>query len=203
MRGTVPNGVVWPCAVNNRPAPALASADIGTSMRSRSVRRKRASPARTYFNPVLGPRRSALISGRRAILSVPGGITGGFAPPTPEAIHTLTRPLNKDTLNITSAVRETGTPGLESGLPKSIPHPEALADELHTILKELPTEQPPGSQDIYGMDISIAWGSDDLMWCNGGPQGCGGGESAVQATAEQKTKFKRAVEIVEQLVAST
>ncbi|KAF9043580.1 hypothetical protein BDZ89DRAFT_1034436 [Hymenopellis radicata] len=96
------------------------------------------------------------------------GITGGFAPPTPNAIITVTRPLNQNTLNITSAVREIGTKGLAAAVPKSIPHPEELADELHSILKELPTEQPPGSQDIYGLDISIAWGSDDLMWCNGG-----------------------------------
>ncbi len=131
---------------------------------------------------------------------VPLGITGGFAPPTPNAIITLTRPLNQNTLNITSAVREIGTKGLAAAVPKSIPHPEELADELHSILKDLPTEQPPGSQDIYGLDTSIAWGSDDLMWYNGGPQGCGGGVSFVQVSDEQKAKFKRAVEIVEQLV---
>lgn len=39
-----------------------------------------------------------------------------------------------------------------------------------------------------------------MEWCNGGPQGCGGGTSTVQATEEQKTKFKRAVEIVKELV---
>lgn len=72
-------------------------------------------------------------------------------------------------------------------------------DELHGILKEIPTEQPPGSEDIYGLDTSIAWQSDDLEWYNGGPQGCGGGQSFVQATAEDKAKFKRAVEIVNEL----
>lgn len=73
-------------------------------------------------------------------------------------------------------------------------------DELYTILKSLPVESPPGSEDIYGLDTSIAFGSDDIMWQNGGPQGCGGGHSTVQATAEDKTKFKRAVDIVEKLV---
>jgi hypothetical protein len=76
-----------------------------------------------------------------------------------------------------------------------------LIDELHGILKSIPTEQPPGSEDIYGMDTSIAWGSDDLEWVNGGPQGCGGGRSAVQPTEEDKAKYKRAVEIVNTLVA--
>ncbi|KIY72713.1 hypothetical protein CYLTODRAFT_417715 [Cylindrobasidium torrendii FP15055 ss-10] len=128
------------------------------------------------------------------------GITGGFAPPTPNAIFTVTRPLNSAQLNVTSATRETGTRGLQDAVPKSIPHPEELMDELHTILKQIPTEQPPGSEDIYGLDTSIAYGADDFMWCNGGPQGCGGGKSEVQATEEDKAKFKRAVEIVHKLV---
>ena len=89
-------------------------------------------------------------------------------------------------------------------MPKSLSTTESdtpkLVDELHGILKSIPTEQPPGSEDIYGLDTSIAWGSDDLMWCNGGPQGCGGGQSYVQATDEDKVKFKRAVEIVNELV---
>ncbi|KAK0236444.1 hypothetical protein EDD85DRAFT_840658 [Armillaria nabsnona] len=134
------------------------------------------------------------------------GIAGGFAPPTPSAIFTLTRPLNHDQLNITSAIREIGTASLASAAPKSIQNDDdtnALVEELHGILKEIPTESPPGSEDIYGLDISIAWGSEDLMWQNGGPSGCGGGTSSVQATDEDKAKFKRAVEIVEKLVGET
>lgn len=77
---------------------------------------------------------------------------------------------------------------------------EALVDELHTILKSIPTESPPGSEDIYGLDTSIAYGSEDLQWQNGGPRGCGGGESFVKATDEDKAKFKRAVEIITHLV---
>lgn len=77
---------------------------------------------------------------------------------------------------------------------------EALVEELHSILKAIPTESPPGSEDIYGLDTSIAFGSADLEWQNGGPRGCGGGESFVKATDEDKAKFKRAVEIVTQLV---
>ena len=76
---------------------------------------------------------------------------------------------------------------------------EDLVDELHNILKTLPTEKPPGSQDIYGMDTSISWGSQDLEWHNGGPAGTTGGISTVQATDEEKVKFKRAVEIVKEL----
>lgn len=95
---------------------------------------------------------------------------------------------------------------LQSAVPKALSFTDTdadsqkLVDELHDILKTLPTEQPPGSEDIYGLDTSIAWGSDDLMWMNGGPQGCGGGTSSVQASNEEKAKFRRAVDIVNELV---
>ncbi|TFK68758.1 hypothetical protein BDN72DRAFT_841447 [Pluteus cervinus] len=132
------------------------------------------------------------------------GITGGFAPPTPDAIHTVTKASINDTLLIASATRLTGTPSLQDALPKSISSTSAgvnpLIEELHSILKEIPTEFPPGSEDIYGLDTSIAWGSDDLEWCNGGPQGCGGGVSQVKPTEEDKRKFRRAVDIVNELV---
>lgn len=130
------------------------------------------------------------------------GITGGFAPPMPSAIHSITRPKESATLNIESAVRPDGTNALQSVGGKSLKTDDttALVEELHSILKSIPTESPPGSEDIYGLDTSIAWGSDDLEWANGGPQGCGGGTSSVKATEEDKIKFSRAVEIVEELV---
>ncbi|CAE6383524.1 unnamed protein product [Rhizoctonia solani] len=135
------------------------------------------------------------------------GITGGFAPPTPNAIHQLTRSNdNPDSLLIQSMVRPGGTPSLQPHPPKELTQLDdpghasnSLVDELHTILKEIPTEQPPGSEDIYGMDTSIMWASEDLEWMNGGPSGCGRGTSVVQPTDEQKAKFKRAVEIITQL----
>ncbi|KAJ7092919.1 hypothetical protein B0H15DRAFT_832952 [Mycena belliarum] len=131
------------------------------------------------------------------------GITGGFAPPTPDAVYTLTQMPNTPSLAITAAVRPSGTPSLQEAAPTALSHSDAtsaLVDELHGILKAIPMEEPKGSEDIYGLDTSIAWGSDDLEWYNGGPQGCGGGRSMVQPTAEQKAQFKRAVEIVEELV---
>ncbi|KAJ3921623.1 hypothetical protein F5877DRAFT_35679 [Lentinula edodes] len=140
------------------------------------------------------------------------GITGGFAPPTPSFIATITRPVDSDTLNITSASRPDGTPDLQSFAPKTLAlgtvevtalgsvSVEGLVDELHGILKELPTEEPRGSEDIYGLDTSIFWGSEDLQWMNGGMGGVTGQPGTVQATPEQKAQFKRAVEIVEALV---
>ncbi|KAL7286021.1 hypothetical protein ACG7TL_001138 [Trametes sanguinea] len=57
----------------------------------------------------------------------------------------------------------------------------ALVNELKGILK----------------DTSIAFGCDQFMWQNGGPQRCGTGQSSVQATDEDK----RPVRIVENLLA--
>lgn len=112
-------------------------------------------------------------------------------------------PTNPD-LAITAAVRPSGTPTLQDALPKALAVSEtgtaALLDELHTILTTIPTESPPGSEDIYKLDTSIAYGSEELQWMNGGPRGCGGGTSSVQPTAEDKAKFARAVEIVHKLV---
>ena len=136
------------------------------------------------------------------------GITGGFAPPTPNAIHTFTKAKDQTHILVSSAVRQDGTPSLTNIAPKTVEltsadapsDSTALVDELHSILKSIPTESPPGSEDIYGMDTSIAWGSEDLMWMNGGPSGCVAGTSEVQASDEDKAKFRRAVEIVNKLV---
>ena len=116
---------------------------------------------------------------------------------------TITGIPTQNLLNITSAVRPKGTPSLQDAVPKSISasneHTVELLSELRTILSSIPTESPPGSEDIYGLDTSIAFGSEDLVWMNGGPQGCGHGESSVKETEEDKEKFKRAIAIVKEL----
>ncbi|KAK7042681.1 hypothetical protein R3P38DRAFT_2891747 [Favolaschia claudopus] len=113
------------------------------------------------------------------------GIKGGFAPTDPDAVFTVTQALNQNTLAITAARREDGTPGLQDAAPKSLDHSDdtsTLVDELHGILKTIPMEDPKGSEDIYGLNTSII------------------GTSMVKPTEEDKAKFKRAVEIVNTLV---
>ena len=39
--------------------------------------------------------------------------------------------------------------------------------DIEAALKGLPVESPPGSEDIYGLDTSIAFLSNDLQWMNG------------------------------------
>jgi hypothetical protein len=92
-------------------------------------------------------------------------------------------------------------PTAQSTLPSSTTTDvDRLVTELKAILKKLPTENPPGSKDIYGLDVGLMFGSDDLEWMNGGPQGCGGGVSTVEATDAEREEFKKAVAIVEELV---
>ncbi|EJD41538.1 hypothetical protein AURDEDRAFT_115439 [Auricularia subglabra TFB-10046 SS5] len=97
--------------------------------------------------------------------------------------------------------RAEGMPSLVAAAPKQVSAQTAssLVEELQGILKDLPVETPRGTADIYGLDIGITFGSSELEWANGSGSGCGPGQSEVQATEEQKEKFKRAVEIVKQL----
>ncbi|KAF8526519.1 hypothetical protein BU17DRAFT_40485 [Hysterangium stoloniferum] len=133
------------------------------------------------------------------------GITGGFVPPSPSAIHTITRSEDSPAeLVVQSARKADGMGSLSEAMPdlKRIavdPH-EALIDELESILKALPVESPRGSEDIYGFDICILYGSKSLQWNNAGPSGCGGGTSETRATEEDKKKFKRAIDIIDELV---
>ena len=72
----------------------------------------------------------------------------------------------KTELFITSAIRTEGTPELQVALPKSISwkdeHTASLVDELYDILKNIAAEKPQGSEDIYGLNTSIAWASPDF-----------------------------------------
>jgi hypothetical protein len=138
------------------------------------------------------------------------GITGGFAPPTPTAIHDLTLdgldgPGNPHIFLLSRFPSDTATQELEVK-PKSIPITDdtaRLIGELGGILRKLPTEDFP-STDIYGKDIGIFWqGPDEFVWVNSAPEGCGGsegGSTTVTVTEDDKKAFDRAVEITEILV---
>ncbi|KAI9926538.1 hypothetical protein ASPWEDRAFT_176490 [Aspergillus wentii DTO 134E9] len=131
------------------------------------------------------------------------GITGGFAPPTPTAIYQLYKESEGSSIKVSKSEREDGTPSLGAALEKSLDASDEaldLVDELYNILKELPIEQPAGSEDIYGHDTSIAWFDNDFQWLNGSHSGVQGGSSYVQASADQKKLFERAIEIVQSLV---
>ncbi|GAB1200969.1 hypothetical protein APSETT444_010351 [Aspergillus pseudonomiae] len=129
---------------------------------------------------------------------------GGFAPPTPSAILKLVKSAGDSNIIVSESTRPDGQPELqqqpEKTLDASDGKVESLITELYEILKNLPMESPPGSEDIYRMDTSIALGSEDLEWHNGGPQGCVGDTSYVQPSEEQRAGFRRAVDVVWELV---
>ncbi|OCB87868.1 hypothetical protein A7U60_g5002 [Sanghuangporus baumii] len=135
------------------------------------------------------------------------GITGGFVPPSPSAVHTLSKASEQTHVLVASAVRVDGGKSLSDADPKTLDVSGtsstelALVDELHSILTSIPTESPPGSEDIYGLDTSIAWQSNDIIWVNGSPSGCVRGKSTVQPSEDEKAKFRRAVEVITELVA--
>ncbi|KAE8351127.1 hypothetical protein BDV28DRAFT_137813 [Aspergillus coremiiformis] len=132
------------------------------------------------------------------------GIRGGFTPPNPSAISTLIKSASESNIHISVAIRLPGTRTLQPQPPKILDSSDEetlrLVTELSNTLRDLPTESPPQSEDIYGLDTSIAWRSEDMEWCNGAPAGCDAGESLVKVDDDQISKFRRAVEIVEQLV---
>ena len=123
--------------------------------------------------------------------------------PTINAIHRITQPKDSKNLIINSAVRPDVAADLPGFAAKAISssdqHTASLLEELQSILESIRAESPPGSEDIYGMDTSIFWASDDLQWVNRAPDGCNHGTSEVIPTEEEKAKFKRAVEIVKEL----
>lgn len=68
----------------------------------------------------------------------PKGITGGFAPPTPKAITTMSRSTDfPQKLEVQSLERADGTPELAPLQPKALKVDDhaALIDELYAILK--------------------------------------------------------------------
>jgi hypothetical protein len=126
---------------------------------------------------------------------LPSGITGGFAPPEPKAVKSVAYTAKTNTLQITSSAS-----GLAQTEVQKDHTVDALVKELQSILKSIPSGDPQSGEDIYGLDTSIAWGSDELEWRNVNSGGCGG-TGSVQVTDEHKKKFKRALAIADELVA--
>ncbi|KAG4429316.1 hypothetical protein IFR05_015200 [Cadophora sp. M221] len=139
------------------------------------------------------------------IIRLQVGITGGFAPPSPSAIYNITHAPSSPHLTIDSLTRHPGSPDREL-IPQPTKHLLVqnygkLIDQIYNILKELPTEQPVGSEDIYGLDTGINWSDGDgWTWSNGGPEGCGSEFSEVQVGKGQKEEFGEVVKLILNIV---
>jgi hypothetical protein len=134
------------------------------------------------------------------------GIVGGFVPPNPSAVHSLTLegPPGMGSPRILLLSQFPSNPMAEL-IPKNIAISDdttTLIKELEGILRKLPSEEVP-SADIYERNIGIFWqGPDGFLWANSAPEGCSQsvGGTTVTVTKENKDAFNRAVEITEILV---
>ncbi|KAI6144981.1 hypothetical protein BKA82DRAFT_4169049 [Pisolithus tinctorius] len=143
---------------------------------------------------------SSEIGGYRVVLQ--RGITGGFAPPTPEALHMLAVSEDSTELTITSQIRPFGTPTLQPAVTTTLAIDDGdvmLLAELKDILSSIPP-QYPGAQDCYGRDISIVAIQDSVQAAMGGVPYGSVADNACQPTAEHVAKFNRAARIVMELV---
>ncbi len=77
---------------------------------------------------------------------------------------------------------------------------DALVSELEELLQGIP-QSDERSADIYGLDIGIFFGSDQVQWRNGAFEGCDAGAAGDAPSDDETNKFKRAVAISEELVA--
>ncbi|KAG0166392.1 hypothetical protein DFQ28_007262 [Apophysomyces sp. BC1034] len=124
------------------------------------------------------------------------GITGGIVAPTIKQVIEIRGDGTNADIRHSMLKSESKTDYLVQGGSLSTQEIQDVLVNLKQQLQQLPTEEPAGSEDIYGQDISIALLTDDFQWQNGGPEGCVGGESSRQATPEQKLKFKALVEML-------
>ncbi|KAF9224681.1 hypothetical protein BS17DRAFT_778798 [Gyrodon lividus] len=130
------------------------------------------------------------------------GITGGFAPPTPSALHTLTTTPDSTTVTVTSQKRPPGTPSLQDPVTRTLPLREHATEleELQKILSAIPP-QYPGAQDLYGSDTSIIYRTGEAAAQGVHPYGSAAGYGIAPPTEEEKGKFKRAIKIITDLAA--
>lgn len=132
------------------------------------------------------------------------GIPGGFAPPVPNQIITITAAAQDSPLRVSSAVRPDGARTLQDAYaPKLIPtsdaHTTSLIEELADILQGIPDKAPPGIPDFYGFDTAIVFEGQGWRWSNKIDKSCTGSGGGNFATDEQKAKFKRVIKIVKEL----
>lgn len=125
-------------------------------------------------------------------------------PPKPSAIHEIKYAADTG-VTIDSHVRPEGSRDLHGPTTKKVGNDkatkvDALVSELEGILQTIP-QSDESSADIYALDIGIFFGNDDVQWRNGAAEGCDAGTPENAPSEAQKEKFKRAVEISEELVA--
>ncbi|KAI8815321.1 hypothetical protein BJ742DRAFT_783157 [Cladochytrium replicatum] len=131
------------------------------------------------------------------------GVVGGFVPAT--ARQSIILDVEDDgSINFTHNILRKGTRDDYSTLtsPKQFTASATVSkfvDELVAAFRTLPRENPPGSEDIYGFDVSISIdyapeGGQKFRWENRPNSGCVASDSSVVPSDEEKAKFKHYVD---------
>ncbi|KIK79128.1 hypothetical protein PAXRUDRAFT_834255 [Paxillus rubicundulus Ve08.2h10] len=130
------------------------------------------------------------------------GITGGFAPPTPSALYTLTRTPENATVTVVSQIRPPGTPSLQDPVTTTflVEENATTLKALHHILSSIPP-QYPGAQDLYGFDTSIVYRTGEAVAQGVHIYGSAAGYGVTPPTEKEKGEFQQAVDIIMGLVA--
>jgi len=125
------------------------------------------------------------------------GIVGGFVPPHQRLqVVLVERPGGGGDVAVKQSPARNAAATYKTGR-LSAEDLSALTAQLKKLgLLHLPTELPPGCQDIYRLDTSLAVELDGRFWRNGGPAGCVHGQSKVQPTDAQRKTFAAAVKAV-------
>ncbi|KIJ16276.1 hypothetical protein PAXINDRAFT_155013 [Paxillus involutus ATCC 200175] len=125
------------------------------------------------------------------------GITGGFAPPTPSALYTLTRAPESATVTVVSQKRPPGTPSLQDPVITTFVVEEQATElnALHLILSSIPP-QYPGAQDLYGFDTSIIYRTGEAAVEGVHTYGSAAGHGVAPPTEKEKGEFQQAVNLI-------
>lgn len=131
-----------------------------------------------------------------AQIQVVTGVTGGFIAAVPS--KTVIIDYNGSTAKVTKYVKSSDPSAVDGYLQSTSNQINAteiqtLMIECQNVLRSLPKEEPTGCQDIYKMDVSVIYNSDDFNWQNTPNQGCNIQESLVKPTEEQAKLFKALV----------
>lgn len=125
------------------------------------------------------------------------GIVGGFVAPKTTRIIEISQ--DEGSAMIVHHVLPNGAPrdafySTQGSL--SPAQVQALESQL-LVLKQLPNQQPPFGEDIFGLDTSIMYQDDDgFTWANGGPEGCSRSSGGPQVSPQQKEQFRSLVNAI-------
>jgi len=137
--------------------------------------------------------------GAGSYVMVTKGIVGGFVPAHVRLQVIIVPQGDKHTIVVKKHADRRAKPTYLAGTLTKEQYADLFAELDKQGLWKLPTEQPPGSQDVYRRDTSISARQGAKSWRNGGPAGCVHGQSKVKPTKKQIEQFTAIVVAIKKL----